>query len=306
MKDIDWGKIKITDKVMEYVMPKYENKNWMKDSKWSQIILNDIYSTFYKDEAEEDEETKVVKEKKYLSMVEFEKRKAKLNVSDELYMVEYKKGKAKLVVSNEMVEYALAKYGKNWNLEDEIADVILEDLRIKYGKDDKGKGKVDDLQNRVERLEGNLARAIKAKQTEHDKGKATQAENDIDYAKKAKETKEAELKVKKEVVEVSSDERFSGDNDVVLFNDVKYPLSDAEIRMFKERLTTSRAPTASTSTFKAFTRSKAHIASTSNAQDASTASRGYMKIAMIGCVLSLRDSDDLNAPPPSTTQKRKP
>ncbi|GJW38128.1 hypothetical protein Tco_0063973 [Tanacetum coccineum] len=40
-----------------------------------------------------------------------------------------------------MVDYALEKYGNNWNCEDEIADVILEDLWMKYEKYDKGKGK---------------------------------------------------------------------------------------------------------------------------------------------------------------------
>ncbi|GKB44409.1 hypothetical protein Tco_0889351 [Tanacetum coccineum] len=89
---------------------------------------------------------------KYLSMVEYEKRKAKL-------MVESDTGKAKLMVSDDMTAFI----------------------------DDKGKVKVDDLQNRVERLEGDLARAKqakhdkgKAKQVEHDKGKAKQAEHDLD------------------------------------------------------------------------------------------------------------------------------
>ncbi|GKE36085.1 hypothetical protein Tco_1455407, partial [Tanacetum coccineum] len=100
-----------------------------------------------------------------------------------------------------------------------------------------------------------------------------------------------------------SDEGFFGDEDVVLFNDVKYPLTDAEIRMFKERPTTSRAPIASTSTTS---RSIVPIASTSNAQAASTAPRGYRKIAITGCVLGLRAPNDPNAPPPLTTQKRKP
>ncbi|GJS27304.1 hypothetical protein Tco_0487924 [Tanacetum coccineum] len=98
---------------------------------------------------------------------------------------------------------------------------------------------------------------------------------------KAKKAKEAELT---EVVEVSSDEGFFGDEDLVLYNDVKYPLSDAEIRIFKERPTTSRATTASTSTRSraptTSTRSRALIGSTSNAQAAFTAPRGYMKIAM--------------------------
>ncbi|GKG29954.1 hypothetical protein Tco_0419852, partial [Tanacetum coccineum] len=43
-----------------------------------------------------------------------------------------------------------------------------------------------------------------------------------------------------EVVQVSSDEGYSVDEDVVCFNDVKYPLTDAEIRMFKDTPTTSR------------------------------------------------------------------
>ncbi|GKD57530.1 hypothetical protein Tco_1290917, partial [Tanacetum coccineum] len=92
---------------------------------------------------------------------------------------------------------------------------------------DKGKEKVDDLQNKVERLEGDLAKAIKAKQAEHDKGNTKQAEHDVDLvdaddvdlvdafdleniikkleedfsrmlkAKKAKEAEEVELKVNK-------------------------------------------------------------------------------------------------------------
>ncbi|GJU55925.1 hypothetical protein Tco_1229639 [Tanacetum coccineum] len=112
-----------------------------------------------------------------------------------------------------------------------------------------------------------------------------------------------------QVVEVSSDEEdFSdeglfGDEDLVLFNDVKYSLADAEIMMFKERPTTSSSPIASTSTTS---RSIVPIASTSNAQAASTAPIGYKKIAMTGCVLGLRAPNDPNAPPPSTTRKRKP
>ncbi|GJV83923.1 hypothetical protein Tco_1523821 [Tanacetum coccineum] len=228
----------------------------MEDNSWSQIILNDMYNTFYKDEVEVDEEIDVAKEsedmalsimkEKFLSMVEYEKEKAKLMVSDD---------------------------------HDEIDDVILEDLQIKYRKDDKGKEKVDDLQNRVERLEWDLARAEKGKTKVmvYEKGKAkADALDDVDLvdafdlenrikklsedfnrllkAKKAKEAKEANeaedarLNVKKEVVEVcsdeedSSDEGFFCDEDVVMFIDVKYPLSDVEIRMFKERPTTSRAP----------------------------------------------------------------
>ncbi|GKF72949.1 hypothetical protein Tco_0219281, partial [Tanacetum coccineum] len=67
------------------------------------------------------------------------------------------------------------------------------------------------------------------------------------------------------------------------------------IKKLFEDFNISRAPTTST-------RSRALIASTSNAQPA--APRGYMKIAMIGCVLGLRAPNDPNAPPPSTTRKR--
>nr|GEZ10726.1 hypothetical protein [Tanacetum cinerariifolium] len=256
---------------------------------------------------------------KFLSLIESEKKKAKLMISDDLSMVESDKGKAKLLVSEEMVNYVLVKYGKNKNIEDRIADVIPIDLRIKYGK---WEWKVNDLQNKVERLKGDLARAEQGKEKLmiyeqgkeklmiYEKGKAKQTEDDLDdvdmvdalnlenrikklledfnrllEAKKAKKAKEAKFKVKK----VSIDEGDSSDEDVVLFNDVKYLFSNAEIRI---------APTSST-------RSGALIASNSNAQVASTAPRGK-KIAMIGCVLALRAPNDPNTPSPSATRKRKP
>ncbi|GJW37038.1 hypothetical protein Tco_0059958 [Tanacetum coccineum] len=140
-----------------------------------------------------------------------------------------------------------------------------------------------DLQNRLEKLSHDF--------------------NMLEKSHKTKEAKEAK------VVKVSSDEEdfseegFFGDEDVVLFNDVKYSLTDVEIRMFKERPTTSRTPIASTSITS---RSIVLIASTSNAQAASTAPRGYRKIAMTGCVLGLRAPNDSKAPSSSTTQKKKP
>ncbi|GKF23169.1 hypothetical protein Tco_0075491, partial [Tanacetum coccineum] len=102
-------------------------------------------------------------------------------------------------------------------------------------------------------------------------------------------------------VEVSNDEGFSDGKYVVCFNDVKYPLIDAKIRMFKERSTTSRDPITSTSI-----RSITLIASTSNAQAASTsAPRGYKRIALTRYVLGLRAPNDPTAPPPLAPQKRK-
>ncbi|GJV10482.1 hypothetical protein Tco_1352023 [Tanacetum coccineum] len=236
---------------------------------------------------------------KSLSMVEAEK-KAKMMVESE--NVEFEKIYRKLMVTDDMVEYVFEKYGKNWKVGDEIADVILEDLQIKYGKGQIRKSRqsrqrddvdlvdaddVDlfaslDLKNRIKTLEEDFSRLLKAKK-----------------AKEAKETEEAELKVLAEVTEVSSDE----DEDIVCSNDVKYPLTDAEIRMFKNTPTTSKGHTrqlASTSTTSraprrqltsSFTRSKAHIASTS--------SRGPR------CVLALFSPNAPNAPPPFPPQKRK-
>ncbi|GJW21483.1 hypothetical protein Tco_0032105 [Tanacetum coccineum] len=184
MKEIDWEKVKITDEVMEYVIPKYGKTNWLLNDLYSHIILEDIYNTFYKDEAE-------------LAKVD-DKRKGKI--------------------------------------------------------DDKGKGKIDDL---VDAFEKGKSKLMVSKKGAH----------------KTKEAKEAK------VVEVSSDEE-----------DFKRP-------------TTSRAPIASTSTTS---RSIVPIASTSNAQAAFTAPRGYRKIAMTGCVFGLKAPNDPNAPPPSTIRKRKP
>ncbi|GJV02865.1 hypothetical protein Tco_1336434 [Tanacetum coccineum] len=101
---------------------------------------------------------------------------------------------------------------------------------------------------------------------------------------KVKESKEAELKVKKEVVEVSIDEEDSRDLVFLVMKICvcgmvaievekaknhhsprsKYPLTEAEIRMFKKKPTTL-------------------IASTSNEQ--AVAPRGYMKIAMTRCLV---------------------
>ncbi|GJU25402.1 hypothetical protein Tco_1164023 [Tanacetum coccineum] len=120
------------------------------------------------------------------------------------------------ITTDIMEGYVMPKYGKtNWMEDDSWTDIILDDVSVFVAL--------------LEKLEVDLARAIKAK-----------------------EAKEAELKAKEailtEVVQVSSDDDDSsdeglfGNEDVVLFNDVKYPLTDAEIRMFKERPTTSRAP----------------------------------------------------------------
>ncbi|GKE37755.1 hypothetical protein Tco_1461160, partial [Tanacetum coccineum] len=119
-----------------------------------------------------------------------------------------------------------------------------------------------DLENKIKKLEKDFSRLLKAKK-----------------AKEAKDANEAKLKVNKEVVVLSIDE------DVACFNDVKYTLTDVEIRMFKERPTTSRAPTTYTS----------------NAQAASTSAPKRRKIAMTRCVLDLRALDYPTSLPPLAT-----
>ncbi|GJS95342.1 hypothetical protein Tco_0802310 [Tanacetum coccineum] len=141
---------------------------------------------------------------KYLSMVESSKA-TMVESSRVESSKDTDKDYRKLLVTDEMVKYVLEKYRKNWNFKDEIANVIFEDLWIKYekddkgkekeaehdqlmekvNKDDKGKGKVHDLQNRVEKLEVDFARAIKGKQaneTEYDKGKGKVHDlDDVDF-----------------------------------------------------------------------------------------------------------------------------
>ncbi|GKC74385.1 hypothetical protein Tco_1120268 [Tanacetum coccineum] len=136
--------------------------------------------------------------------------------------------------------------------------LTVTDDMIKYGKDDKGKGKV----------KGDLVRANQAEQAKHVgddvdlvdaddvdllasldlENIVTKLKEDFTRLIKAKKAKEAD---EAEVIKVSSDEGFSCDEVVVCFNDVKYPLINSKIRMFKEKPTTSREPTkqlASTST----------------------------------------------------------
>ncbi|GJR46603.1 hypothetical protein Tco_1314706 [Tanacetum coccineum] len=53
-KHIDWGKVIATNEIKdEYVMPKYGNKNLLEDDSYIDIIMDDVYDTFYKDEEEE-------------------------------------------------------------------------------------------------------------------------------------------------------------------------------------------------------------------------------------------------------------
>nr|GEY50353.1 hypothetical protein [Tanacetum cinerariifolium] len=200
--------------------------------------------------------------------------------------------------------YVMPKHGKtNWKEDDSWTNIILDDVYDTFYRDEEQETDVakendnewgkeaehDHLKVNKGKLEVNLAKAIKARQVDdHDDDLGTfDLENRIkkleEYfgrllkAKMAKESMLAELKAKKakeeneamlaEVVHISNDE--DDDEDHI----------------------------ASTSI-----RSKAPIASTSNAQAASTAPKGYEKLSMTGYVL---DVFAPNAPPPLATRKRK-
>ncbi|GJR58472.1 hypothetical protein Tco_1500634 [Tanacetum coccineum] len=56
---------------------------------------------------------------------------------------------SKFVVTKDMVDYVLAKYGNKWDVDETIADVILDDLQRTFNepklvKDDKGNGILND------------------------------------------------------------------------------------------------------------------------------------------------------------------
>nr|GEY10403.1 retrovirus-related Pol polyprotein from transposon TNT 1-94 [Tanacetum cinerariifolium] len=115
---------------------------------------------------------------------------------------------------------------------DEIASVILEDLWLKYGKDykgkgkeaehdhlkvnkdDKGKGNVHDIQNRLGELEVDSARAIKARQVDdHDddldtldlENRIKKLEEDFVRLLKAKKAKEAKKSKKAKKVKLGKE-----------------------------------------------------------------------------------------------------
>ncbi|GKB09077.1 hypothetical protein Tco_0837389, partial [Tanacetum coccineum] len=102
-KHIDWGKLTVTQEIMN---GEEEEANVAK--------------------ASEDMKLSIMKEK-FLAMVESEK----------VIVKDY----TKLVVTYGMVEYVLEKHKNTWKCEDEISSVILEDLWLKYGKGLLGRGK---------------------------------------------------------------------------------------------------------------------------------------------------------------------
>ncbi|GKE87527.1 hypothetical protein Tco_1565002 [Tanacetum coccineum] len=100
MTEQHWSKVDLTKDMIDYVYAKY-GKNWKEINEVSNKLLDDLYNY-------------AMLKGKYVSMIESSKATYKF----------YRK----LLVTDEMLEYVFAKYANKWNLEDEIAYVILEDL----------------------------------------------------------------------------------------------------------------------------------------------------------------------------------
>ncbi|GJV77132.1 hypothetical protein Tco_1508716 [Tanacetum coccineum] len=249
------------------------------------------------------------------------------------------------IISTNFTWVESEKPQNKWKCEDEIAYVILEDLWLIYGKDDKGKGKeaehdhlkvnkddkvkrkVHDIQNRLGKLEVDLARAIKARQVDdHDddidtlylENRIKKLEEDFGWLLKAKKAKEAKKSMKAKEVKLAKEAKEAKKKELKpneakkakeaelkakKANEVKEAmLAELKAKKAKEAMLAEvvqissdkdddEDPTASTST-----RSRAPIASTSIPQAASTAPR---------YVLDLFAPNAPNAPPPSATRKRK-
>ncbi|GKA12260.1 hypothetical protein Tco_0691806 [Tanacetum coccineum] len=209
--------------------------DWMEDDSWTDIILDYLYDTFYRDEEEETEVAKeseditlsIMKEK-FLSEVESEKAKVKdytkLVATDG--MVDYVLEKygnnwkcedeiAYVILEDLWLKYEKGDKGKGKEAEHDhlkvnkgMHMVLVDDKRkrndaehdhLKVNKDDKGKGKVH-IQNRLEKLDVDLARAIKTKQLDnHDddldtldfENRIKKLKEDFGRLLKAKETKKS-------------------------------------------------------------------------------------------------------------------
>nr|GEX76682.1 hypothetical protein [Tanacetum cinerariifolium] len=118
-------------------------KKLFEDDSWIDIIMDDVYDTFYIDEEEEAKVAKACEVMKLFIMKD-DKGKGK------------GKGKEKLVDDNEKGKEAEHQH--------------LKMIRESKSLEDNGKRKVHDIQNRVGSVEVDLARAIKAKQVDdHDR-----------------------------------------------------------------------------------------------------------------------------------------
>ncbi|GJU44304.1 hypothetical protein Tco_1201570 [Tanacetum coccineum] len=169
--------------------------------------------TFYRDR---EAETEVAKESEDMTLSIMKEKLLSMLESEKAIVKDY----TKLVVTDGMVDYVLKKYGNKWNtafIDDKGKGKEAEHDHLKVNKDDKGKGNVLDIQNRLGKLEVDLARAIKAKQVddhdddldtldlenrinklEEDFGRLlkTKKAKEVKLAKDAKEAKKEELKAK--------------------------------------------------------------------------------------------------------------
>ncbi|GKD44596.1 hypothetical protein Tco_1269241 [Tanacetum coccineum] len=145
----------------------------MEDDSWTDIIWDDVYDTFYRDK---EAKTEVAKESKDMAISIMKEKFLSMVESENATVKNY----TKLVVTDGVVDYVLKKYENKWKCEDEIAYVILEDLWLKYGKDDKGTG--------------NEAEHDHLKVNKDDKGKGKL----VDDKRKVKEAEHDHLKVKKD------------------------------------------------------------------------------------------------------------
>nr|GEV46802.1 hypothetical protein [Tanacetum cinerariifolium] len=268
-KHIDWGKVIATNEIIDgYVLPKHGNKNLFEDDSWINIIMDDVYYTFYRDE---EEEAKV----------------AKASEDMKLFIMKYDKGKGKLVEDN----------GKGNETEHH---------HLKVTKDDKGKEKLveDNGKRKLEEDFGWLLKAKKAKESKKAKKarEAKKARKD-ELAKQEKKAMEVELK-EKEAKKANEEElKAKKDKEAILAKlkakkakkakNAKEAMLAEVVQISNDEdddkdltaptFTRSRAPTTSTSTSSGSSiastsiRSRAPIASTSNAKAASTAPKGYKK-----------------------------
>ncbi|GJY81126.1 ribonuclease H-like domain-containing protein [Tanacetum coccineum] len=241
------------------------------------IILDDVYDTFYKDE---EEEAKVAKESGDMELF-IMKESEKPTVKDY----------TELVMTDGMVDYVLEKYENNWKCENEIAFVILEDLWLEVDLARAIKAKqVDDhdddldtlvLENKIKKLEEDFGRLLKAKKAKE--AKKSKKANEVKLAKeskKAKEVKKEELKAKEE--RKAKEARKAKEVELKAKEAMLAKLKAKEAMLAEVAQISSdkddpsdEDPTAST-----FTRSRAPIATTSNSQAASTALIGCKKISM--------------------------
>nr|GEW57371.1 hypothetical protein [Tanacetum cinerariifolium] len=294
-----------------YVMPKYENKNLFEDDSWIDIIMNDVYDTFYIDEEEEanvakaseDMKLSIMKEK-FLAMIESEK--ARIN--------DY----TKLVVTDGIVDYEKEKLvedngkGKVHDIQNRVGSVEVDLARaIKaYQVDDYDDHDIDtlDLENRIKKLEKDFGRLLKTKKAKESK-KAREAKKagDAELAKQAKKAREVELKAKdaKKAKEEESKAKKAKEAKEAMLTELKAKKAKKEKNAKEAMLAEVVQISSDEDNDEDHTSSIPQDPELPLPPTAFTAPRGYMKIAMTGYVIALFAPNAPNAPSPSATRKKK-